>query len=394
MKSFHLSIQPVTEGLFILSTDITESKRAEEELRRLEGRFRRLLESAPDAMVISDGEGIIQLANAKAEKVFGYTKEEMLGQRAAMLIPSNLQERHQANRALFKEDPHSKLLAEPIELTGRRKDGTEFPADVALAPLETEGRLLVFASVRDITERKKVAQELATQREQLEQQNKELEHFAFIASHDLQEPLRMVTSYVQLLQRRYGEKLDSDANEFIGFAVDGALRMKQLIDDLLTYSRLGQVVTLETVDMNTVMQHVGANLATAITECGALLICDDLPQLRASQTEMLQLMQNLVANAVKFRRNGVIPEIHVSGHEAADHWRFDVRDNGIGIEARYSERVFLPFKRLHDKTRYSGSGIGLAIAQKIVQRYGGRIWFTSVPDQGTTFHFTIKRRSP
>jgi PAS domain S-box-containing protein len=251
----------------------------------------------------------------------------------------------------------------------------------------------LFILSTEITEKKRAELELTAQREQLEQQNKELEQFAYIASHDLQEPLRMVTSYVQLLQRRYGEKLDSDANEFIAFAVDGTLRMKQLIDDLLAYSRLGRPAALEKVDMNNVLEHVRANLTTAIAECGAVLISEDLPPLRASQTEMVQVMQNLIGNALKFRRDNVIPEVRVTGREEPDQWRFEVRDNGIGMDQQYSEKVFVPFKRLHDKTKYSGSGIGLAVAQKIIHRYGGRIWFTSVLGQGTAFHFTIKRMS-
>ncbi|HRF81010.1 MAG TPA: ATP-binding protein, partial [Flavobacteriales bacterium] len=241
------------------------------------------------------------------------------------------------------------------------------------------------------TERKRWEQELEAHREQLKRQNIELEQFAYIASHDLQEPLRMVSSYVQLLERRYRDKLDSDANEFIAFAVDGTVRMKQLINDLLSYSLLGRPVTIEVVDMQLVLEQVRANLMAAITESGAVVTSTELPSLRACQSEMVQVMQNLIGNAMKFHQPHVPPQVDITYRLDDEYHLFSVTDNGIGIEEEYKEKVFIPFKRLHDRWTYTGSGIGLAVVQKIIHRYGGNVWFTSQPGKGTTFFFTIKR---
>jgi len=382
---FQLSIQPMAEGLFILSTDITEKKKAEEALAKSEERFHNALDVLIEGVQIIGHDWRHLYVNDAGAAQSTFTKEQLLG--------TTMMERYPG----IEESPvfaalqqcMSDRLPRVMETDFTFPNGTTKTFHLSIQPI-TEGLFLLST---DITERKRAEVEVANQRVRLEQQNKDLEQFAFIASHDLQEPLRMVTSYVQLLQRRYGYKLDRDANEFIGFAVDGTLRMKQLITDLLAYSRMGREVDIADVDMDIVLQQARANLATALMESGAVLTSDPLPAVRASQTEMLQVLQNLIGNAVKFRRKDVAPVVHVTGREEGDHWRFDVADNGIGIEAQYNEKVFVPFKRLHDKTTYSGSGIGLAVAQKIVQRFGGRIWFTSEPGQGTTFHFTIKRRT-
>jgi signal transduction histidine kinase len=228
----------------------------------------------------------------------------------------------------------------------------------------------------------------------LERSNADLEQFAYVASHDLQEPLRMVTSYVQLLQRRYADKLDKDANEFIDFAVDGTTRMKRLITDLLNYSRTARASELKPVDLNSIMTTVLANLRTAIETTGARITVDRLPTLTADPTGMLQLLQNLVGNAVKFRREGQRPEVHVHAAEDDAQWTVSVRDNGIGIDPQYSEKVFALFQQLNDRAVYPGTGIGLAVARKIVQRLGGRLWFESTPGEGTVFHFTLPKDVP
>jgi signal transduction histidine kinase len=235
-------------------------------------------------------------------------------------------------------------------------------------------------------------EELELHRRKLEQQNQDLEQFAYMASHDLQEPLRMVTSYVQLLQMQYGGKLDEEADEFIQFAVDGTVRMKQLISDVLIYSSQGGRVELSDVDLNEVLEQVLLNLRTSIAEASAQVLYARLPSLQASRTEMVQLMQNLISNAIKFRRDGVQPLVQVTAHEQGPQWRFEVRDNGIGIQEQHQDKVFVPFKRLNDRSRYPGSGIGLAVVQKIVLRYGGRIGFTSTVGEGTAFQFTLGKQ--
>jgi PAS domain S-box-containing protein len=226
---------------------------------------------------------------------------------------------------------------------------------------------------------------------ELERSNKELEQFAYVASHDLQEPLRMVASYTQLLAQRYEGQLDDKAKKFIDYAVDGAVRMQRLINDLLAYSRLNtQGKTPEKVDSHAVLGEALRNLSTAIEENRAIVINDDLPIVRADATQLLQLFQNLIGNAIKFR-SGESPRIQVSACDLGREWRFSVKDNGIGIDPQFADKVFVIFQRLHTRQEYSGTGIGLAICKRIVERHGGRIWFESEPGKGSTFYFTLPK---
>ena len=241
---------------------------------------------------------------------------------------------------------------------------------------------------KEITERKRLGEELQKTIAELGRSNAELERFAYIASHDLQEPLRMVASYTQLLEKRYKDKLDADANDFIGYAVDGAKRMQQLINDLLTYSRVGtRGKPFEPADCMTVFEAAVANLDVAIRESGAEVTSDPLPSVMADEGQLVQLFQNLIDNAVKFHGEE-LPRIHVSAEQKGDEWVFSVRDNGIGIDSQYLEQVFKVFQSLHGG-KYRGTGIGLSIAKKIVERHGGRIWLESQPGKGTIVHFTI-----
>jgi signal transduction histidine kinase len=243
----------------------------------------------------------------------------------------------------------------------------------------------------DNTERKLAEARLTRLLMELERSNKELELFAYVASHDLQEPLRMVSSYTQLLERRYSDKLDDDAREFIGYAVDGANRMQRLINDLLEFSRVGtRGKPLARTDVTEVLDNVCVNLRVAIEETGALLTRDRMPVVPADAGQLGQLLQNLVGNGIKFR-NGGHPRVHVGAVEREHHWEFSVRDNGIGIEQQYFDRIFVIFQRLHSKGDYPGTGIGLALCKRIVERHGGKIWVESKPDEGSTFFFTIPK---
>ena len=226
----------------------------------------------------------------------------------------------------------------------------------------------------------------------LERSNHELEQLAYVASHDMQEPLRMVASYLQLVADRYRGRLDADADEFIGYAVDGAKRMQALINDLLSYSRLGtKARPFEPTDCNAVAHTALHHLQVAIEESGAHIDCGPLPAVRGDATQLLQLFQNLLANAIKFRRAGEPPLVRLSAQAVDDGWRFAVRDNGIGIAPEYFERVFVLFQRLHGRTEYPGTGIGLALCKKIVERHGGLIGVESELGRGSTFWFTLPR---
>ncbi|NOU90796.1 HAMP domain-containing protein [Paenibacillus sp. LMG 31460] len=235
--------------------------------------------------------------------------------------------------------------------------------------------------------------ELKRQKEDLAGSNAELEQFAYVASHDLQEPLRMVASYVQLLAKRYQGKLDQDADDFIHYAVDGAQRMQNLINDLLAFSRVGtKGKELKSVDFEEVLHHVLTNLQHAIQESDALVTHDPLPTLLVDPTQMVQLLQNLVGNAIKFRDANRAPIIHIGIKQQNNEWLFSIRDNGIGFDPKYRDRIFLIFQRLHNKTKYQGTGIGLSICKKIVERHGGKIWVDSEVGHSTTFYFTLPDR--
>jgi light-regulated signal transduction histidine kinase (bacteriophytochrome) len=265
----------------------------------------------------------------------------------------------------------------------------------AQAAIAIENAQLYDAAQRELAERKIAEEELKRTMAELARSNKELEQFAYVASHDLREPLRMVTSYVQLLARRYQGRLDADANEFIAYAVDGATRMQALINDLLAYSRVGtRGKPFEPTDCETILEQALTNLQVAIEESGAAVTHDPLPTVVADGTQLVQLFQNLIGNAIKFRSEEP-PRVHVSASETFEVsktskvWRVSVQDNGIGIDPEYHERIFLIFQRLHTREEYPGTGIGLAVCKKIVERHGGRIWVESQFGKGSTFHFTI-----
>ncbi len=380
---FQLSIQPMADGLFILSSDITDRKKAEEALRISEQRYYHALDSMMEGVSIIGFDWRYVFVNMTTASRSEHSRDELIGRSLMEVYPGI--EKHPLFPVL--ERCMTERVAEKLDVEFKFPNGKVGQFAMSIQPA-IDGLFLLST---DITERKRWEQELEAHREQLKRQNIELEQFAYIASHDLQEPLRMVSSYVQLLERRYKDKLDSDANEFIAFAVDGTVRMKQLINDLLSYSMLGRPVTIEAVDMQVVLEQVRANLTAAIAESGAVVTSTELPSLRACQSEMVQVMQNLIGNAMKFHQPHAVPQVDIKYRLDDEYHLFSVTDNGIGIEEEYKEKVFIPFKRLHDRWTYTGSGIGLAVVRKIIHRYGGNVWFTSQPGKGTTFFFTIKR---
>jgi PAS domain S-box-containing protein len=365
--------------------DISERKLADT-------RFRSLLESAPDAMVIVNHEGLIQLVNVEAERLFGYRREELLGESLAILVPETLRAAHAGHTAAFFRNPKQRQMGADLDLRARRRDGTLFPVEISLSPLEGAEGLTVTAAIRDVSESRLTAKKLAEKVEELRHSNQELEQFAYAASHDLQEPLRMVASYTQLLARRYRGKLDADADQFIAYAVDGTRRMKELIEDLLMYSRAGRgEAPVREFPSAEALKAALDNLQVSLAESGAQVTSGELPEIRGSDAQLVQIFQNLIGNAIKYRGREA-PRVHVTGAAEGEEWVFSVADNGIGIDPQHFDRIFVLFKRLHAREEYEGTGIGLAICKRILQQQGGRIWVESAPGRGSTFSFALPMR--
>jgi PAS domain S-box-containing protein len=374
-------------GFSEFSHDLSERKESE-------ARYRGLLEAAPDAMVVVNVGGEIVLLNVQAEKQFGYRRDELLGQNVKSIIPEGFAERLIADGARSAADALAQQIGTGTELIGRRKDDSVFPLEIMLSPLESSEGILVTAAIRDITERKKSEEHLVKTVGELKHSNEELQQFAYVSSHDLQEPLRMVASYTQLLAKRYKGRLDSDADEFIAFAVDGCNRMQGLIHDLLAYSRAGtNGKAFCEVSAEDALQGALTNLRITIKQSGAVVSHDSLPAIKTDETQLTQVFQNLVGNAIKYR-SAELPRVHISATTNGDNeWIFSVRDNGLGIDPQYFERIFILFQRLHGRTEFEGTGIGLAICKKVVERLGGRIWVESQPEKGSTFYFALPDRS-
>lgn len=348
-----------------------------------------------DGVVVGDARtGRIALWNPAAERIFGYSAEEAVGMSIEALIPEPYRPRHREAIARYTEtgEPGAILGAHAaVELPALRKSGEEIVVELSLNAIDgpPPGRF-VLGLIRDVTERRWAQKAAERNAAELARSNADLEQFAYVASHDLQEPLRMIVSYLQLLERRYRGRLDADADDFIHYAVDGAKRMQTLINDLLTYSRAGRRKReFAPVDMGAVFDRAVANLRAAVEESEAVVTRDaDLPLVMGDAGQLGQLLQNLVANAIKFR-GPEPPRVHLAVERREHEWVFSLSDNGIGISPEFFERIFVIFQRLHSHQRYPGTGIGLAICKRIVERHGGKLWVESQPDRGSTFHFTL-----
>ncbi|GAC1315423.1 MAG: hypothetical protein NVSMB2_06970 [Chloroflexota bacterium] len=352
--------------------------------------FDDLLEAVPDAVLIVDQAGLMRRVNAQTETLFGYARGELANQPVEMLLPSRVRTDHVRHRETYFAHARTRPMGSGLALYGRRKDGSEFPVEVSLSPIKLVSPLLVVSTIRDVTARRDVEQRLRAAAAELSRSNTELEQFAYVASHDLQEPLRMVAAYTQLLARRYAGRLDADADEFIHFAVDGAQRMQELIRDLLEYSRAGsRTLRLQAVDVGVVVDDLVHDLGAFVDGASLAVTRDPLPVITADAAQIRLVLQNLIANGLKFHRPGETAAVHVSAHESGRRWWFHIRDNGIGIEPQYRERIFVIFQRLHTHSDYPGTGIGLAICKRIVERHGGTIGVISEPGKGTTFSFSV-----
>ncbi len=376
-----------------LSRNTATLRRQAQILSKTEQKFRSLLEAAPDAMIISSEDGRISLVNSQVEAMFCYRREGLIDQNIQVLVPewSGLS----APAGSFKE------------IRALRKNSSAFPAEISLSPLQTDEGILVISAIRDITERKaadnairelnmslerRVAertQELLESNQALRHSNEDLNQFAYAASHDLQEPLRMVALYCEMLQKKYSGRLDEKADQFISFAVNGARHMEMLLKDLLAYSQASSSAEgpASLVNCDAILETALFNLQASIQETGASIVRNGMPTVRAHEIRLVQLFQNLIGNAIKYR-GAEPPLIHIDAELGTSEWLFTVQDNGIGIKPEYTQQIFGIFKRLHGNA-YSGTGIGLAICQRIVENYGGRIWVESSPGRGSRFCFTL-----
>ena len=342
-----------------------------------------LVESAADAIITKTLDGIIKTWNPAAVKLLGYLPGEIIGRPVTILLPGNRVD----EEALILERIRRGELVEHFETVRRRRDGSFIDVSLTISPIvDRDGRIVGASKImRNITEQKRIEGELL-------RSNADLEQFAYLASHDLQEPLRMVASYTELLAHRYKGKLDERADKFIAYAVDGARRMQSLVTGLLEYSRIGpQGAPLVPVSTDEVLKDVLAVLRKPIAISGATIEDNNLPVVLGDASQLRQVFQNLISNAIKFNRDGTVPVIEVTAHPHEYGWLFSVSDNGIGFEMEHADRIFQMFQRLNERGKYDGSGIGLAMVKRILERHNGRIWVESTPDIGTTFFFILPR---
>lgn len=384
-----LTLSPIRDaegtpvGVSAIARDITRTA-------ELEARHAAIVASAFDAILTMDASGNVVEFNPAAQAMFGYTLDEALGQPLAeLIIPPRFRDEHRAGLERLLDGAAGRVLGRKVEMPAMRRDGTEFPAELFIARLDGTPSVLFTGYLRDLTELRSVQDDLRRTIQTLERSNRDLEQFAYLASHDLQEPLRMVSSFMRLLEADYAGKLDSTAAEYIAFATDGAARMKRLIDGLLVYSRVDSRGRQPTpTSAQDVVQETVDGLRLVIADEQAEVSATDLPVVLADPIQLGQVFQNLISNAVKFRGSDR-PRIEIDARPAGDFWEFCVCDNGIGFEPEHAERIFSMFQRLHGRGEYEGNGIGLSISKRIVERHGGTMWATSVPGQGARVFFTL-----
>jgi len=358
----------------------------EERLADSEKYARGLLEASPDSFVTINPEGKISDVNVATEQITGLSRDVLVGTD----FSDYFTDPEQARRGYEKVFSEQQVRDYPLVVRNVDGSTTDVLYNATLYHDDKGATAGVFAAARDVTELNRAHEELRQSIENLERSNSDLEQFAYVASHDLQEPLRMVSSYTQLLAERYGDKLDDDARDFIGYAVDGSIRMQTLINDLLQYARVGtRGREFAPTDTREPLDRALATLQSRVEESGAVVSIGDLPTVLADEAQITQLFQNLLGNAIKFAKTGEAPHIDVSASWKNGEWIFSVADSGVGIDPKYQERVFEIFQRLHSRSEYSGTGIGLAVCKRIIERHGGRIWVASELGQGATFKFSL-----
>jgi PAS domain S-box-containing protein len=368
---------------------LRKQREGEAALRESESRYRRLHETMWDAFVQMDMAGRIVDCNYAFEQMLGYNRSQLLLRNEADLTPSQW---HETCAKIFSEQILPKGRSVVYEKEYIRADQSIFIAELrtVLITNDTDYPTGIWSIVRDVSQRKEMEQERENAMRALQRSNEDLKQFAYVASHDLQEPLRMVASYTQLLAERYDRQLDEKGHKFIHYAVDGASRMQALIRDLLAFSRVEtHAQEFQEIDAHSILGVAISNLKAMIDETGALVTTDDLPHVKADPSQLTLVFQNLINNGIKFRDKSSSPFIHISSQRRKGNWCFSVQDKGIGIAPKYKEKIFVVFQRLHTRQEYPGTGIGLSLCKRIIDRHGGKIWFDSTLGQGTTFYFTI-----
>jgi PAS domain S-box-containing protein len=394
----------IVDSRWSLATDaagkpvaILESNRDITARKRMEGRFQNLLEAAPDAIVIVNHSGLIELVNAQTEKLFGYSRAELIGQPVETLVPEKHRAVHVGHRRDYAQASHTREMSAGIDLRARRKDGTEFPVEISLSPLETEHGILITSAIRDITKRREATDKIQKLNSELQQkiadldaQNGELESFSYSVSHDLRAPLRHIDGFARILQEDCAAELSPDARRYLKRITEGANRMGSLIDDLLALGRVGRrEIAFRSVRLNEMVTRAIGDLPPGTESRAIEWKIESLGEARWDPGLLKLVFSNLLSNAVKFTRTRQSTVIEVGKRNIDGRSAFFVRDNGVGFDPRYADKLFGVFQRLHRQEDFEGTGIGLATVRRIIQRHGGDAWAESQPDQGATFLFTL-----
>jgi PAS domain S-box-containing protein len=356
----------------------------------LRARFGDLLESTPDAMVMVDAAGRIVLTNRQAERLFGWGRFELLGRPVEDLIPTRFRTAHVKHRGGYFSQPRTRAMGAGLELYGLRKDGAEFPVEVSLSPLRTEEGPMAMSAIRDISERKRFERALQEKNAELESANRELEAFSYSISHDLRAPVRAMAGFARILDRHFSDGWAPEARQALDRIRENALRMGELIDGLLAFSRLSrQPLSKSTVVPAALVNAVLDDLRAEQSGRQVELQIGEMPACEADATLLKQVYANLLSNALKYTRGREPAVIEVGWRKEGDAGVYFVRDNGAGFDMRYSSKLFGVFQRLHSIEEFEGAGVGLAIVHRIVHRHGGRIWVEAQVNDGATFHFTL-----
>jgi len=366
----------VINGFTKVTRDITEKRKVEE-------KFYALLDSAPDATVIVNEEGVIQMANTQTEKLFGYSRHEIIGKPVEVFIPIELRSRHIHHRADFARSSKVRAMGVGIELNAVKKDGSMFPVEISLSPIQTEEGMLISAAIRDITHRKELETEL-------KKINTELEAFTYSVSHDLRAPLRGIIGFTNVLEEEYSSKLDNEAKRITSIIKANTIRMGRLIDDLLNFSRTGKQEIVKADFSTKAMVHEVINEITGQYEIeGIEWDIRELLPARGDISTIRQVWVNLISNAVKYSRNKPRPVIEIGSWLDNGFAVFYVKDNGVGFDEQYKDKLFRVFQRLHDADEFEGTGVGLAVVEKIISRHKGKVWAEGKMNEGAGFYFTI-----